>query len=122
MEEWIKGQQNVCLFVMVDAVGAEVLGLGTAFTVKVSKGGAAFATGAGVKAEVGLGWYKYTATAGEASTAGPVALAVTGAGCVQQNLDYLVKDSSDLDAIAEAVWTADTRSLNRAFAAGCSSF
>lgn len=92
---------NPIPFVMVDVSGLEVAGLGATFTVSVSKNGGAFAPSAGTKAELGNGWYRYTATAGECDTAGPLALTVTGAGAVQQNLVYELAPVADeiLDAI-----------------------
>lgn len=87
---WMLNQANTILFVMVDAAGAEVSGLGAGLSVEISKGGGAFAAGAGATAEIGDGWYRYLATAGEADTAGPVAVKVTGAGAAQQNLEYTV--------------------------------
>lgn len=90
--EWSKNQPNTILFVLVDEDGVELTGVGTAFTVYISKGGAAFALGVGAKAEVGYGFYKYTATAGEANTSGPVAVVVQSAGALQQNLEYVVEN------------------------------
>jgi hypothetical protein len=87
---WEFNQINTILFVMVGNNGQEVTGLGTGFTLELSKNGAAFAASAGTKAEIGSGWYRYTTTAGEANTRGPVAVKVTGAGAVQQNLEYVV--------------------------------
>lgn len=87
---WEQSQANTILFVMVDSSGTEITGLGSGFTLELSKGGAAFAASAGTKAEVGNGWYRYTSTAVEADTRGPLAIRVTGAGAVQQNLEYVV--------------------------------
>lgn len=87
---WELNQQNTILFVMVDSAGTEITGLGTSFTLEISKAGAAFAASAGTKSEVGSGWYKYVTTTGEANTRGPVAVKVTGAGALQQNLEYVV--------------------------------
>lgn len=81
---------NPIPFVMVDANGTEVAGLGGAFTVTVRKNGGSFGASAGAKAELTGGWYLYTATAGECDTLGPLALKITGAGCAQQNLVYKV--------------------------------
>lgn len=89
--EWIRNQANRIAFVMVDSSGNEVAGLGSGFTLQLSKNGGAFAGSAGTKAEISDGWYSYTATAGEADTVGPVAVKVTGSGAVQQNLEYVVK-------------------------------
>jgi len=88
--DWTPNQPNTILFVLVDSNGNEVTGLGNVFTVRISKAGAAFAVGVGTKSEIGLGWYKYVSTAGEADTPGPVAIVVTGVGIVQQNLEYVV--------------------------------
>ena len=87
---WTPNQTNKILFVMVDTTGAEVTGLGSGFTLQLSKNGAAVANSAGTKAEIGSGWYSYLATAGEADTVGPVAIKVTGTGAIQQNLEYCV--------------------------------
>lgn len=89
--EWQLNQANKITFVMVDSNNAEVAGLGSGFTLQVSKNGGAFAASAGTKAEIGSGWYSYLATAAEADTIGPVSIKVTGAGAVQQNLEYVVK-------------------------------
>lgn len=88
---WKLSQQNLITFVMVDSNGTEVTGLGSGFTLQLSKAGGAFAASAGTKAEIGSGWYKYLSTAGEADTVGPVAIKVTGAGALQQNLEYVVE-------------------------------
>ena len=87
---WIRDQQNLIVFVMVDNAGTEVPGLGGGFTLEVSKAGGAFAGSAGTKNEISDGWYSYLTTAGEADTVGPVAVKVTGAGAIQQNLVYVV--------------------------------
>lgn len=81
---------NLVTFVMVDAGGTEVTGLGSGFTLQVSKNGGAFGASAGAKAEIGNGWYSYQLTATECNTIGPISIRVTGAGCVQQNLYYKV--------------------------------
>lgn len=86
---WTLNQQNLIKFVLVDASGNEVLGLGSSFTLQISKAGGAFIASAGTKAEIGLGWYSYIATTGEADTVGPVAISVIGAGTIQQNLEYV---------------------------------
>lgn len=88
---WKRNQANTILFVMVDANGLEVAGLGSTFTLQISKAGAAFAASSGTKSEVALGWYRYISTAAEADTVGPVAIVVTGAGTIQQNLEYVVE-------------------------------
>lgn len=87
---WTPNQPNTILFVLVNSSGSEVTGLGGTFTLQISKAGAVFGASAGTKSEIGLGWYKYVSTSGEADTPGPVAIAVTGAGVIQQNLEYVV--------------------------------
>jgi hypothetical protein len=77
---------NVIPFVLVDAGGLEVPGLGAAFTVLLSANGGVFGASSGAQAELSGGWYTYTATAGECATAGVLALQITAAGCAQQNL------------------------------------
>lgn len=89
---WEPNQQNKIVFVLVDSNGAEVAGLGTTFTLEISKNGGAFQSSAGTKAEIGSGWYSYLTTPGEADTVGPVAIKVTEATIVQQNLEYVVED------------------------------
>lgn len=90
--EWILNQANRIVFVMVDATGTEVAGIGDGnLTVEISKNGGAFAAGLGTDTEISDGWYSYLATAAEANTVGPVAVKVDGAGAVQQNLEYVVK-------------------------------
>lgn len=88
---WKLSQQNLITFVLVDSDGLEVTGLGSGFTLQISKAGGAFANSAGTKAEIGSGWYSYVSTAGEANTYGEVSIKITGAGIVQQNLSYVVE-------------------------------
>lgn len=87
---WSKDQQNLITFVMVDAANTEVPGLGGTFTLEISKAGGAFVVGAGTKAEISDGWYRYLSTAAEADTIGPVSILVTAPGTVQQNLEYYI--------------------------------
>jgi len=94
LRDWTLNQQNRIAFVMVDNTGTEVAGLGSGFTLEISKNGGAFVGSAGTKAEIADGWYTYLSTAGEADTIGPVAVKVTGAGAIQQNLEYVVKQRS----------------------------
>jgi hypothetical protein len=107
---WLLNQQNRITFVMVDATGTEVAGLGGAFALEVSKAGGAFAPSTGTKAEIGNGWYTYLATAAEADTVGPVSIRVTGAGCVQQNLEYVVMQRTP-NAIAYTYTVTDSATL-----------
>lgn len=88
---WARNQANTILFVLVDSANVEVPGLGATFTLQISKAGGAFAASTGVKAEIGNGWYRYTSTAAEANTVGPVGIRITGAGIAQQNLEYVVE-------------------------------
>lgn len=86
---WVLSQPNTIKFVLIDASGVEVTGLGATFVLQLSKGaGGAFVGSAGTKSEIGNGWYQYVTTAGEADTAGPVAVKVTHASIIQQNLVY----------------------------------
>lgn len=90
--EWILSQQNRIVFVMVDATITEVAGIGDGnLTVEVSKNGGAFVGGTGTDTEISDGWYSYLAAAVEADTIGPIAVKVDGAGAIQQNLEYIVK-------------------------------
>jgi len=88
--EWAINHENRIDFVMIDGSGNEVAGLGAALTMFISKNGAAFVAVAGTITEIGLGWYSYLSTVGEADTVGPIAIAATGAGTIQQNLEYVV--------------------------------
>lgn len=88
---WKQNQPNTILFVLVDSSGSEVTGLGSTFDLEISKAGAAFAVSLGAKSEIGSGWYKYVAAVSEADTPGPIAVKITGAGIVQQNLEYVVE-------------------------------
>jgi hypothetical protein len=88
--EWAKGQQNLATFVMIDGSGGEVTGLGAGLTMQIAKAGGAFAAVGGTQAEMGSGWYSYLSTAAEADTDGPVSVTATGAGAIQQNLEYVV--------------------------------
>lgn len=88
---WTLNQTNAAKFVLIDSFGNEVDGLGDTWDIEVSKGaGGAFGAGAGTKSEISDGWYQYIATAGESDTAGPIALKITHASIVQQNLAYCV--------------------------------
>ena len=89
--EWELGQQNLITFVMIDGSGGEVSGLDGLLTISISKNGGAFVGANGTDDEIGNGWYSYLSTAAEADTAGPVSITVTGAGAVQQNLEYVVR-------------------------------
>ena len=91
---WTPNQHNLVMFVLVDDSGVEVAGLGDTFDLEISKAGAPFVTGTGVKDEVGRGWYSYLSEPDEADTPGPVALKITGTGTAQQNVEYIVMDRS----------------------------
>lgn len=88
--EWSKNQSNTILFVLVDSNGNEVLGLSNTFVLQLSKAGASFQASAGTKAEISGGWYSYQATINEADTDGPVAIKITHASIIQQNLEYVI--------------------------------
>jgi len=88
---WTRNQQNLITFVLVDVAFTEVLGLGGTYTLAISKNGGAFAPSAGVKAEIGNGWYSYLTTAAEADTVGAVSVMITDALIKQQNLEYVVE-------------------------------
>ena len=81
-------------FVLVDALGIEVPGLGITFSVEILKEGEAdFVTGTGIKSEVSDGWYTYEITADEVYTEGELGIKVIGAGVMQRNLIYEVSGS-----------------------------
>ena len=88
-----RSQINRICFTMVDANYQEVPGLGAVFSVFISKNGTPpFVPSAAFnKAEIGNGWYTALLPAVECDTIGPVAIYVTGAGCIQQNLEYVVQ-------------------------------
>lgn len=87
---WQLNQQNFITFTMVNVGGMEVPGLGGGYNIFISKNGAGFVPGAGVKSEIGHGLYAYLATAAEADTVGTITMYATGAGCIQQNMEYIV--------------------------------
>ena len=76
---------------MVDANYQEVDGLGAAVNPFISKNGGIFNPVTNAVAEIGNGWYTLLLTAAECDTIGPVAMYATGAGCIQQNLEYVVQ-------------------------------
>ena len=78
-------------FVLGDAAGNEVVGLGSSFTLKISVGSSSLALGAGTKSEIGQGVYRYVATIGECSTPGAGMIVITAPGCVQQNLPITIE-------------------------------
>jgi hypothetical protein len=84
----LQSEKRLLIFVMVDGTGTEVTGLDDDFTLQVSKNGGTFVAGTGTKDEIGSGYYSYELTAAEAGTVGPLAIKITGAGAVQQNLTY----------------------------------
>lgn len=90
-EALIVSQPARITFVMVDAGFTEVPGLGAGFSLTVSKAGGAFNPSTGAKAEISNGWYYYDLSAIETNTIGPLSVKVTGAGCIQQNLEYVVE-------------------------------
>ncbi len=90
-EALIINQPARIMFVMVDSSYNEVAGLGAGFILRISKAGGPFNPSSGAKAEVSLGWYYYDLSALETDTIGPLAVVVTGAGCIQQNLEYVVE-------------------------------
>jgi hypothetical protein len=90
------GFQKLIAFVIVDAGGGELIGIGNTFTVELSKNGASFMAGSGTKDEIGSGWYSYLLTVSETDTLGPLALRVTAAGAIQQNLLYQVSGSGSI--------------------------
>jgi len=107
-DSWRLNQANRIVFVMVDSNGTEVAGLGGAgLTLEISKNGAAFAASAGTKAEIANGWYTYLSTAAEADTVGVVAIKVTGAGAVQQNMEFTVQQRTP-NAVAVTITIKDT--------------
>lgn len=88
---WELDNVNIITFVLVDAANVEVTGLGGTYVLEISKNGGAFVPSAGTKSEISDGWYRYVTTVGEADTVGSVSIFVTGAGAVQQNLEYIVE-------------------------------
>lgn len=90
-ETLIRSQPSRITFVMIDAMYTEVPGLGATPVVRISKAGAPFAPSTGAKGEISNGWYYYDLTAIETDTIGPLSVFLTGAGCIQQNLEYVVE-------------------------------
>ncbi len=95
--EWLLDQVNRVSFVMVDATNTEVAGIGDGnLTVEISKNGGAFGAGGGANTEISDGWYSYLGVVGDADTIGPLSIRVTGAGAVQQNLEYVVQQRTPI--------------------------
>lgn len=109
--EWEQGQQNLITFVMIDGSGNEVSGLDGVLTLQISKNGGSFGAAGGSQAEIGSGWYSYLSTAGEADTPGPVSFRVTGAGAIQQNLEYVVK-SRNINGVEFTYTVTDSVTAN----------
>lgn len=86
-------QSQLVAFVLVNSMGIEVQGLGSTFTVQISKNGGAFAASTGAKTEIGNGWYSYTLSTTETDTEGALAMRVTATGVQQQNLVYQISGS-----------------------------
>jgi hypothetical protein len=84
-------QINRICFVMVDGNYTEVPGLGAAVNMFISKNGGVFNPSAAVRSEIGNGWYTALLPAAECDTIGPVSIYMTGAGCIQQNTEYVVQ-------------------------------
>lgn len=84
---WSLAKQNEIKFVLLDELGEPLAGLGDTFVVEIAKAGQLeFSPGLGVKAEMGGGWYSYTATALEANTGGIVALRISGEAAQTANV------------------------------------
>jgi hypothetical protein len=90
-EALFRSQKARISFVMVDALYQEVSGLGGTPVIHISKNGGPWVLSTGLKGEIGFGWYYYDFSAIETDTVGPLAIYVTGAGCIQQNLEYVVE-------------------------------
>jgi hypothetical protein len=95
ISDWLLDHQNKAEFVMIDGSGNEVSGLAGTLTMLISKDGGAFNAAAGTQSEIGNGWYRYVSTVAESDTVGPVAIVATGAGAIQQNLEYVVSSRAD---------------------------
>ena len=109
MYDLIKDAENAIPFVLMDTNGTEVTGLGETFTVTVRKNGGTFGASAGGKAELGSGWYVYTATNVECDTAGPLALMITAPGAAQQNLVYRVGSALTKEDVRAEIDANSTR-------------
>lgn len=93
-----------------DGVTAETGRTLSGAEVKVTKNGAAFATGTGTVTEVGSGWYYYEAAAGEVDTIGFLGVNIYESGVRVANVVAQVTGSDPNTApptgadIADAVW------------------
>lgn len=94
--DWKLNQQNMITFPLVDGMGNEISGLGTTWTLQISKAGGAFGAGTGTKAEISLGAYSYLTSNTDANTIGPALVRITGAGIVTQWLEYCVEQRTPL--------------------------
>ena len=85
-------QINEITFAMVDVSYTEVPGLGAAVNLFIRKASEAhFVPSLAVIAEIDHGWYSALLPADECDTIGPLSVYATGAGCIQQNLEYVVQ-------------------------------
>jgi hypothetical protein len=72
------GTTQLVVFLLVDSSDDETAETGLAPTVNISKNGGTFAPASGAVTEVGNGWYKFTLTATETNTNGPLIVRATG--------------------------------------------
>lgn len=86
-----RNQVQLINFVLIDSLGVPVAGLTDTFSLSISKAGAGFIAGTGVKDEIGNGWYSYQLPSSEVDTVGPLAIIASGVGTIQQNLMYVVE-------------------------------
>lgn len=95
---WIAGQQNRITFVMIDATGTEVVGIGSGnLSIEISENAGAFGAALGTDIEIGNGWYSYLSDATEGATIGDtISIRVNGAGAIQQNLEYVIQQRTPL--------------------------
>ena len=90
-------QINEITFAMVDVSYTEVPGLGAAVNLFIRKASEAhFVPSLAVIAEIDHGWYSALLPADECDTIGPLSVYATGAGCIQQNLEYVVRQRNSL--------------------------
>jgi hypothetical protein len=87
---WQYNQPNTIQFVLADSSANPVTGLGSGLTIQLAKSSGGFAASAGTIEEIGLGWYRYISTAGEADTLGPISLNISAPGTVGQDVEYVV--------------------------------
>lgn len=103
------GTAAVIVFFMADSSDHRTAKTGLTPSVNISKNGGAFASSGGTVAEISNGFYKYTFTATETNTNGPLAVRITGTAADEwrdiHEVRTLEADKSTLDSLVTTIGT-----------------